>query len=119
MNIDMMCCPSGASEPSKTLGTQMSANGSADGRPATASWKAFFAWLSVLAGALALLLVYGCAGPKFVRACDDLAMHCSAAINICEIEHWQRERDKVKIETCYKDNDRLFKMLAEPESKKP
>ena len=40
VNIDITCCPGGASESSNTLGMQMSANGSAEGRPATASWNA-------------------------------------------------------------------------------
>ena len=40
VNIDTTCLPSGASVGSKTLGMQMSANGSAAARPATASWNA-------------------------------------------------------------------------------
>src|SRR6266702_1542770 len=39
VNMDMTCWPAGASESSNTLGMQMSANGTEDGLPATASWK--------------------------------------------------------------------------------
>ena len=42
VNIDITCLPSGASVGSNTDGMQMSANGSAAARPATASWNARF-----------------------------------------------------------------------------
>ncbi len=40
VNIETTCWPSGASVRSNTDGMQMSANGVAAGRPATASWNA-------------------------------------------------------------------------------
>ncbi len=58
---------------------------------------------------IAAILMSGCAGPKFVRGCKDLAIRCEAVVDVCRAEH---ERMTLIRKTCEADNTRLIRILA-------
>ena len=61
-----------------------------------------------------IVMSSACAGPRYVRACNELAHNCSDLLGVCTQERAAHAMEKTQLELCNVENDRLLKMLAEP-----
>lgn len=67
--------------------------------------------LRVLASFGVVVMLSACAGPKFVKQCNELATSCSALLSVCTQKTLESSLQRIQVDTCNAENERLTMIL--------